>query len=266
MSSSQLIAEPASPEARPEPGEYDLAEMAPQTDHLVTEDDTPVDNIFSEKQQRLLTEPLYTSWHGPAPGRSFLAAANVGIFYAIQQPPVVPDVFLSVDVQAWPEWWEKRGRSYLVWEHGKPPDVVIEVVSNLKGEESGQKLRDYAWMRVPYYVIFDPQQLLQPTPLRLYELREGEYVERGEHWLTIVQLGLVLWEGSHEGVSAQWLRWCDAEGLVIPTGAEGMEKERQRAEQERQRAEQEHQRAEQERQRAERLLAKLRDLGVEPEA
>ena len=224
--------------------EYDLAEIIPNTDHLITEDDAPVDNIFSEKQQRLLTEPLYTSWRGPAPGRPFLAAANVGIFYALHERPLAPDVFLSVDVQASPDWWEKRGRSYLVWEHGKPPDVVIEVVSNLKGEETGQKFQRYAWMRVPYYVIFDPQQLLLPAPFRLYELRGGAYVERSEGWLTIVQLGLVLWPGSYEGMPDQWLRWCDAEGQVLPTGAEGLEQERQRAE---------------------RLRAQLRALGVEPD-
>ena len=37
---------------------------------LVTEDDTPVDNMPSEKQQRLLTEPLYSSWAGPGAGRT----------------------------------------------------------------------------------------------------------------------------------------------------------------------------------------------------
>ena len=36
-------------------------ELHPDVEHLVTEDDTPVDNVFSEKQQRLLTEPLYSS-------------------------------------------------------------------------------------------------------------------------------------------------------------------------------------------------------------
>jgi hypothetical protein len=29
--------------------------------HIVTEDDEPVDNIFSAVQQRLLVEPLYSS-------------------------------------------------------------------------------------------------------------------------------------------------------------------------------------------------------------
>ena len=36
----------------------------PEIDYesLITEDNEPVDNVFSEKQQRLLVEPLYTSW------------------------------------------------------------------------------------------------------------------------------------------------------------------------------------------------------------
>ena len=37
-------------------------ELHPNIDHLVTEDGAPVDNQFSEKQQRLLVEVLYCSW------------------------------------------------------------------------------------------------------------------------------------------------------------------------------------------------------------
>ncbi|MHC5832740.1 MAG: Uma2 family endonuclease, partial [Nostoc sp.] len=94
-----------------------------------------------------------------------------------------------------------------------------------------------------------------------------------------VELGLCLWEGAYEGKRDVWLRWCDATGNMIPTGAERAEQERLRAEQEHLRAEQERLRAEQERlraeqereaketalQRAERLAAQLRALGVEPE-
>ncbi|MCX7940032.1 MAG: hypothetical protein N2545_11450, partial [Thermoflexales bacterium] len=64
---------------------------------IVTEDDTPVDNIFSAKQARLLVESLYTSWQHPEFGRRFIADTNVGVFYALRQPPVVPDMFLSLD-------------------------------------------------------------------------------------------------------------------------------------------------------------------------
>jgi len=60
----------------------------------------------------------------------FVAAANVGIFSAIDQPPIVPDVFLTLDVQIADAWWEKKNRSYFIWEFGKPPEVAIEIVSN----------------------------------------------------------------------------------------------------------------------------------------
>jgi len=111
----------------------------PDIDSIITEDDTPVNNIFSAKQQRLLVETLYSSWARPGQGRSFLADANVGLFYTPRQAPLVPDAFVSLDVQVAEAWWERRHRPYFFWEFGKPPEVVVEVVSNTKGgEEYGQ--------------------------------------------------------------------------------------------------------------------------------
>jgi hypothetical protein len=70
---------------------------------------------------------------------------------------------------------------------------------------------------------------------------------------------LTLWEGQfEEEVTRLWLRWCDREGQVISTGAEGKEIERQRAEAE-------SQRAEAERQRAERLAERLRAMNIDPD-
>ena len=40
-------------------------------------------------------------------------------------------------------------RSYFVQEHGKPPDVVVEIVSNRRGCEDSNKLEGYARIRVP---------------------------------------------------------------------------------------------------------------------
>ena len=36
-------------------------DLSPDISHLVTEDDAPMDNFPSEKQQHLLTESLYSS-------------------------------------------------------------------------------------------------------------------------------------------------------------------------------------------------------------
>jgi len=33
-------------------------------------------------------------------------------------------------------------------------------------------------------------------------------------------LSLTLWQGVFEGHQDTWLRWCDAEGRLIPTGEE----------------------------------------------
>src|SRR5438445_13730888 len=82
-------------DGRPLP-ELDPA-VIPNLDDLVTEDGAPVDSIYAEKQYRLLTEPLYSSWAGPGGGRPFLALANVGWFHTSAQPPLVPDALLSLD-------------------------------------------------------------------------------------------------------------------------------------------------------------------------
>jgi len=213
--------------------------MLALANHLVTEDDTPVDNLFSETQQRLLTEPLYSSWAGPPSQsttpeqpRPFLVAANVGLFATMRQPPLVPDVFLSLDVQVAEDWYAKRHRSYFFWEFGKPPDVVIEIVSNREGHELGSKLSAYARMGVTYYAVYDPLQELSETVLQLFEKQGTSYQPYTGPQLQGLGLGLILWEGTYEGKSATWVRWCDAQGEVIPTGAERAARETARATQE----------------------------------
>ena len=225
---------------------------------LVTEDDTPVDNMPSEKQQRLLTEPLYSSWSGPGGGRIYLAAANVGVFPEPRNPAIVPDMFLSLDVEPHRNWWEKRHRSYFVWEFGKPPDLVVEIVSNQKGNEVGRKRRRYAQMGVEYYVIHDPLHQVMDDELRVYRLSGGSYERRESPWFPELRLGLTLWDGAFEAVRHRWLRWVDEHGTLIPTG-------RERAEHAEQLLAEEHQRADEEHRRAERLAALLRRSGIDPE-
>lgn len=214
-------------------------ELCPDVEHLVTEDDTPVDNVFSEKQQRLLTEPLYSSPNWAAKDRKFIALANVGLFYAIGQPPYVPDVQLSLDVELPADLWPRFHRSYFVWAYGKPPDVVVEVVSNEEGRERSEKLNGYARIGVRYYVIYDPQRVLGEEVLCGFQLEAMSYRPLADPlWLPGIGLGLRLWEGRYEDHEDKWLRWTDAIGTPIPTGAE----------------------------RAERLAEQLRRLGVDPEA
>ncbi len=231
----------------------DSAEMLatpPDISHLETENDDPVDNLFSEKQQRLLTRSLYASWQVGETKRPFLAMANVGLFYSIHRPAVVPDVLVSLDVEAPEEMWEKANRSYMVWVYGKTPEVVVEVVSNRKGGEAEGKVALYAQIGIPYYIIFDPETQLGGEKLRVLELRIRDYVERDELWLPELGLGLILWNGEFEGTNAAWLRWCDEEGRLLLTGVERAEREQSRANEAQHQADEERQRANEERQRA----------------
>ena len=211
----------------------------PDANQLITEDNTPVDNFASAKQQRLLVGSLYSSLQN----QTFLAEANVGIYYTDLQPPIVPDVFLSLDAQVPENWWEKQNRCYMVWRFGKPPEVAIEIVSNKEGAELGKKLGIYEHMRVSYYVVYDPTHQLGEQVLRVYELRGRRYFETTETWLEQVGLGLTLWQGQFEGRQDVWLRWCYQDGVVVLTGDE---------------------RASQAEQRAQLLAEKLRELGVDP--
>lgn len=203
---------------------------------------------------RLLPQSLYTAWADQE--RPFLVAANVGLFHKVSEQAVVPDVMVSLDVSVPQEWWKDYQRSYLIWEFGKPPELVIEIVSNRKGGEE-EKFRRYAQAGVSYYAIYDPQKYLSKRPLRLFVLHASRYVEVMEPgWMEELEIGLTLWTGDYEGMSATWLRWCDRQGEVLSTGLERAEQERKRSDQERQRADQEHE-------RAERLAARLRELGLE---
>ena len=191
----------------------------PNIDHIITEDGAPVDNILSEKHMRLLTEPLYTSWQ---PDHPFVALANVGLFYGVDIQPLVPDVLLSVNVCLPEDLRPKLNRSYFVWKYGKPPDVVIEIVSNKKGGEDTRKLELYADVRIANYVIYDPEAYLGKEVLRVYRL-QGTRLEQDvvtPYSFGSVGLGVTIWSGRFENTDGNWLRWTDANGILIPTGAE----------------------------------------------
>lgn len=259
--------------------DFESKEIVTELDisHLVIEDDTPVDNFQSAQQQRLLVESLYSSKFLPPP---FIADANVGLFYKLKGDPIVPDFMLSLGVSRPEDFSQKRNRSYFVWEFGKLPEVCLEIVSNQEGDElvvspkSRQKGKEvckkdiYAQIGVPYYVVFDPlQQLQEPKQmngclLKVWGLNRRHYEELPAaqwFWLDEIGLGLTLWEGQfEEEVTRLWLRWCDRNGQVIPTGKE-------RAETAEMQADEAKTLLQQERQKKALLMERLKQMGINPE-
>ena len=229
----------------------------PDVSQLITEDDTPVDNLFSEKQHRLLTESLHVSWK---PGFPFVAMTNVGVFVSPNRPPIVPDVLVTTHVEPFTGPMDDEHRSYFVWIYdGKVPEIVVEVVSNTKGNELGSKMRAYEHMGVTWYAVFDPFHHLQENDLSIFALAEGKYRRHDGGILGDTGLGLALWQGEYEGRTARWLRWQNHEGRLVMSGAELAAAAAGRADAEMQRATAEAR-------RADALAAKLRELGVDPDS
>ncbi len=261
--------------------------LIPDIETLITEDDEPVDNVFSAKQQRFLVETLYANtalWNPDSV--PFIADANVGVFISPTEPPLVPDAFLSMNIKM-PEVFDyTKIRSYFVWVFAKTPDIVVEIVSNRKGGEMKRKMTEYAKLHIPFYAVFDPFDVFRGERLQIYTLNGTGYKPLQDFWMEDIGLGLRLWEGEYEGMHSEWLRWCDVKGNVLQSGKElsgaaitRAEQEKARAEQEKARAEQEKARAEEEKARAQsalseldverdksrRLAEKLRALGLSPD-
>ena len=241
--------------------------LAPDLSHLVTEDEIPVDNRYSERQYSLLKLPLFECWEE---GKPFEALTDVGLFYRPSNDAVVvPDFLLSLGVTPRQVSEKKEDRSYFVWLYGKPPNLVVEIVSNKEGGELNRKMDIYQSIGVSYYAVHDPFRHLGQRELRLFQLVGGKYVEMMDPTVMMneIGLGLVFWEGIYLDVEARWLRFVDREGRLIPTGLEKAipkanetQQARILADAETARADSEKSRADQAEERAQKLEERLREL------
>lgn len=246
--------------------------LAPTQDDLPCDDGIPMETYRHKLQMDLLVDPL-DRWLALEQGNGFVGGNMFVYFSPLQvrnQDYRGPDVFVVLDVPA------GERKSWVVWQEGKGPDVVIELLSDsTRNRDKTEKKQVYQrQLRVPEYFWYDP---FNPEDFAGFSLQRGIYEpltldDMGR--LVSQQLGLALvhWQGMFKSVDAVWLRWATLEGTLLPTDQELVvaeqqrtEEERQRSKEERQRAEEEYQRAEEERQRADRLAERLRELGIDPD-
>ncbi|MBO1057882.1 MAG: Uma2 family endonuclease [Dolichospermum sp. JUN01] len=232
------------------PTMYDLPSEDPEEPGLPDE--------FHLLQPQLLRETFCPS---KFPENQVFIATDLNLYYDVHHPLWYkrPDWFAVVDVPRLYAQKELR-LSYVVWQEGVNPFVVVEFISpGTEKEDLGRTLRDVSqpptkWevyervLRVPYYLVFDRYT----DQLRAFQLQGSSYAELEINqlrvWLNDIELGLGLWQGVYEGIERQWLRWYDVSGNWVLTPAERERKQGER-----------------ERRRAERLAAQLRALGVEPD-
>ncbi|MBW4552762.1 MAG: Uma2 family endonuclease [Aphanocapsa sp. GSE-SYN-MK-11-07L] len=267
----------------------------PDHTQLPESDGTFVKNFQEHPQSILLTtsiQPLLDTRH---PDGHYAIGQDCGIYWRLTEPPErgaeAPDWFYVPDVP--PLLDGQMRRSYVMWKEIIAPLIVIEFVSGDGSEERDRTspLSSEAakagkfWVyeqaiRAPFYAIYE----VENAAVEVYELVANCYQQcspndRGHYPIAPLGVELGIWQGRFGNQILPWLRWWDSAGVLLPTGNERAEQERQRAERgeqqaqlERQRAEQERQRAETERQqkeverqRREQLEAFLRSQGFDPD-
>ncbi len=229
------------------PTMYDLPSENPEEPGLPDE--------YHDLQPQLLSRTLRSPCYPP---QRIFTGTDINLYYDVRHTQWYkrPDWFLVVGV---PRLYEERDlrSSYVVWQEGVNPFVVVELLSPGTAKED---LGDYAeveeegergraregenagaretlprkWdvyekiLRVPYYLVFSRYT----NRVRFFKLVGGHYQEQAldpenpRIWIPELEVGLGLWQGEYEGIERQWLRWYDDQGNWIPTDTE---QERQRA-------------------------------------
>jgi len=229
----------------------------PTQNDLPCDDGVPMETQRHKLQMDLLLDALYP-WlenrdHGYVGGNMFIyySAAQVK-----NQDFKGPDFFAVLNVP------KTERKSWVVWEEGKAPDVIIELLSESTATQDKTVKKEIYQnqMRVPEYFWYDP---FNPEDWAGFTLVNGSYQPLqpdAQNRYQSQQLGLALvqWQGVYKGVETVWLRWATQEGELLPTPQELAELAEQRANQAQQRATQAQQRAEQ-------LATQLRELGIDPD-
>jgi Putative restriction endonuclease len=234
----------------------------PDHTQLPETDGSIVENFQEFPQGWLLSDSLAAVLARLHPDNHYALGRDSGIYWRyVAEEPLrgckSPDWFYVPNVAPLPTGTYRR--SYVLWKEHVPPQVILEYVTGDGSEErdptpeTGKFWVYEQAIRAAYYGIFDSEQDL----LELYQLVNGRYRRMtpnasGRYFLPPLGVELGIWHGHFETITAPWLRWWDVRGNMLLTGHETADQERQAKEQ-----------AEK---RAEALAAKLRALGVDPEA
>jgi Uma2 family endonuclease len=241
----------------------------PTQDELPSDDGVPMETERHKKQMDLL---IYTLEPRLRQQGSGYVNGNMFIYYSSQQKRHQdfkgPDVFVVLGVPT------KERKSWVVWEEGKTPDVVIELLSEstAKFDKTDKKTLYQDRLKVAEYFWFDP---FNPNDWAGFKLSGGYYeplpVENERLVSQRLELALVRWSGIYHGIETIWLRWATLAGelLLLPEEAQTQRAEveaqrakiaEQRAEVAEQLAQSATQRADLERQRAETAEAEMARL------
>jgi Putative restriction endonuclease len=251
---------PATTEAKPQRNptieDFNFPADLPTAADLPDSDDQPVDSELQELIPGILKAILLDHWRGRT---GWLFVIDMAFHFDPAQPCIAPDGLLSLGVKDPVD--ENLRSSYVLWEEKVIPILALEVVSKTPGQEHTDKLDIYQSIGILYYIVYAPL-LKRKAKFQLYKLVNGKYVLESDgqqpYWMPEIGLGIGPERGVYGERDREWLYWYDRDGQRYPTPTERAEAASQKAENEaaaRKLAEQ----------KADRLLAQLRELGIDPE-
>jgi Uma2 family endonuclease len=232
----------------------------PTQDNLPCDDGVPMETERHKKQMELLISSL-EPWLIQQPQGGYVGG-NMFIYYSFKQIRHQdfkgPDVFVVLDVP------HGERKSWVVWEEGKTPDLIIELLSEstAKEDKTNKKFIYQNQLKVAEYFWLDPFNPEDCAGFRLHGNRyEAIPLENNSRFLS-QQLGLVLmrWSGTYRGVETIWWRWATLTGDLLLLPEESAQQQAQIAQQQAQVAQQQAQVAEQRVQIAEAEVARLKAL------
>jgi Uma2 family endonuclease len=247
-----LVQSEVKPMAEMTPAELEALgiELPPTEDELPCDDGMPMETQRHALQMQLLIDPLRLIW---ADRMDAYVGGNMFIYFSLEQVRHQdfrgPDFFAVLGVP------KRERKSWVVWQEGKGPDVVIELLSeSTAAQDKGGKKDIYQdRLRVPEYFLFDPFT----AEWAGFVLRNRGYEpltedSQGRLISQCLELALLRWDGVYQDVEARWLRWVTLEGTLLPTPQEvATETQQQAAEAQQHVAEAQQQAAEAQQQAAE---------------
>ncbi|VXD16006.1 conserved hypothetical protein [Planktothrix serta PCC 8927] len=173
-------------------------------------EEPPLESDLHRQQMDLLIRLLEWWWRNR---QDFYVSGNLTIYFNQNQKKSQdfrgPDFFVVLNTE------RKPRRSWMIWEEGKYPNIIIELLSPSTAEiDKGLKKQLYQdTFRTFDYFWFDPETL----ELAGFHLVDGKYQPlepNPQGWLWSQQLELFL------GVNNSQLRFFTSDGQLLPTPEE----------------------------------------------
>ncbi len=245
----------------------EIEEPLPGEDALPTDDGMPMESMDHRLQMDLLVDTLDAHW---ADRPDVCVAGNLPLYFSAHQ--IKNNDFLGPDVMIVLDTVRRQRRSWVCWNEGRSPDVVIELLSpSTEENDRGPKMQVYArTLHVSEYYLYD----VVDGRFEGYELDHRRHLyltmrPDEDGGITSAVLGLRLVPTEMETLSGErrlFLRWYTPDGGLVQTGREEAEAARAVAKSAVAQAKSAAEAAQKERARAEALAAKLRALGLDPDA